>query len=78
MPILWGIGSSYFCKPDQAADYQSVHLFLTGVRALFAPIIGIQLYQWYGFSFTYAVGVILLFFAILLMIYSERRFPKNT
>lgn len=77
MPILWGIGSSYFCQPDEAADYQSVHLFLTGVRALFAPIIGISLYEWYGFSFTYAAGVVLLFFAILLMIYSERRFPKN-
>lgn len=77
MPILWGIGSSYFCKPNEAADYQSVHLFLTGVRALFAPIIGIQLYQWYGFSFTYAAGIVLLFFAIILMIYSENRFPKN-
>ncbi len=76
MPILWGIGSSYFCKPEEAADYQSVHLFLTGVRALFAPIIGIKLYEWFGFSITYATGVIFLLFAILLMIYSEKRFPK--
>jgi hypothetical protein len=78
MPILWGIGSSYYCKPDEAADYQSVHLFLTGVRALFAPIIGIKLYEWFGFSLTYATGIVLLFFAISLMIYSEKRFPKNT
>jgi MFS family permease len=77
MPILWGIGSSYFCQPDEAADYQSVHLFLTGVRALFAPIIGIKLFEYFGFSITYATGIVLLFFAILLMIYSERRFPKN-
>jgi MFS family permease len=77
MPILWGIGSSYFCQPDEAADYQSVHLFLTGVRAMFAPIIGIKLYEWFGFSITYATGVILLIFAIMLMIYSERRFPKK-
>lgn len=77
MPILWGIGSSYFCKPNEAADYQSVHLFLTGVRALFAPIIGIKLYEWFGFSLTYATGIILLVFAILLMIYSEKRFPKS-
>lgn len=78
MAILWGIGSSYFCQPEEAADYQSVHLFLTGIRALFAPIIGIKLYEWYGFSFTYATGIVLLMFAILLMIYSEKRFPKNT
>jgi ABC-type polysaccharide/polyol phosphate export permease len=77
MPILWGIGSSYFCRPEEAADYQSVHLFLTGVRALFAPIIGIALYEWSGFSVTYAAGIVLLLFAVLLMVYSEKRFPKN-
>ena len=57
MPILWGIGSSYFCEPNEAADFQSVHLFLTGVRAVFAPIIGIKLYEWFVFSITYAVGI---------------------
>ncbi len=77
MPILWGIGSSYFCKPDEAADYQSVHLFLTGFRALFAPIIGIKLYEWFGFSVTYAVGVGFLTIAILLMIYSEKKIPQK-
>lgn len=77
MPILWGIGSSYFCKTHEAADYQSVHLFLTGLRALFAPIIGIKLYEWYGFSFTYVVGIILLVMAIVLMVYSEKRYPKK-
>ncbi|WP_340111890.1 MFS transporter [Maribellus mangrovi] len=78
MPILWGIGSSYFCQPDEAADYQSVHLFLTGLRALMAPVIGIKLYEWSGFSITYSTGIVLLLFAISLMIYSERRFPKPT
>ncbi len=77
MPILWGIGSSYFCEPDEAADYQSVHLFLTGFRALFAPIIGIKLYEWFGFSITYGVGVLFLTAAIFLMIYSEKKHPKT-
>ncbi len=77
MPILWGIGSSYFCEPDEAADYQSVHLFLTGVRALMAPVIGIKLYEWLGFSYTYATGIVLLIFAILLMVWSEKRVPKT-
>ncbi|MCU4173440.1 MFS transporter [Carboxylicivirga sp. N1Y90] len=77
MPILWGIGSSYFCKSNEAADYQSVHMFLTGVRAMFAPIIGIQLYEMYGFSMTYLIGIALLVIAIALMIYSEKFFPKK-
>lgn len=77
MPLLWGIGSSYFCKPHEAADYQSVHLFLTGARALFAPIIGIKLYEWYGFSFTYLSGIVLLLISIGLMLWSNRKHPKE-
>ncbi|WP_297100691.1 MFS transporter [uncultured Draconibacterium sp.] len=76
MPILWGIGSSYFCQPDEAADYQSVHLFLTGLRALMAPVIGIKLYEWAGFSYTYATGIVFLAFAIILMIWSEKRVAR--
>ncbi|MBS2097393.1 MFS transporter [Carboxylicivirga linearis] len=77
MPILWGIGSSYFCQPDEAADYQSVHLFLTGLRAAAAPIIGIQLYEWFGFGTAFAFGVVFLMVAIVFMIYSERFFPRK-
>ncbi len=77
MPILWGIGSSYFCESHEAADYQSVHLFLTGVRAVFAPIIGIKLYEWYGFSFTYGISVLFLLAAIGLMVYSQHKRPKQ-
>lgn len=76
MTILWSIGSSYFCKSNEAADYQSVHLFLTGSRALVAPIIGIQLYEWQGFTVTFGVGVIFLLSSMALMVYSESRFPK--
>lgn len=77
MPILWGIGSSYFCEQHEAADYQSVHLFLTGARALVAPIIGIKLYTWFGFSTTYLTGIVFLLLAIGLMIYSARRIPRS-
>nr|WP_321451923.1 MFS transporter [uncultured Carboxylicivirga sp.] len=77
MPILWGIGSSYFCKSDEAADYQSVHLFLTGLRAAAAPIIGIQLYEFLGFGTAFAFGVVFLIVAIMFMIYSERFFPRK-
>lgn len=72
MPILWSIGSSYFCEPNEAADYQSIHLFLTGARALFAPIIGISLYEWFGFGTTFITGIGLLLVAIILMRYSEK------
>lgn len=77
MPLLWGIGSSYFCEQHEAADYQSVHMFLTGLRAVFAPIIGIKLYEWFGFTTTYLTGIGLLVFALALMIISAKLVPKK-
>ena len=46
MAILWYIGSAFFCRNDSlSGDYQSVHLSFVGVRALFAPLIGVYFYQ---------------------------------
>ncbi|MFZ4705780.1 MAG: MFS transporter [Bacteroidales bacterium] len=73
MSLLWSIGSAYFCKPDEAADYQSVHLFLTGTRAVFAPILGVLFYEMYGFEFTFMVGATFALIAVLVMIWSYRR-----
>ena len=44
MGLLWYIGSAYFCKNDEVADYQSIHLYFTGFRGLFAPLLGIYFY----------------------------------
>ncbi|MBW6489768.1 MAG: MFS transporter [Lentimicrobium sp.] len=73
MSLLWSIGSAYFCKPHEAGDYQSVHLFLTATRAIFAPLLGVLFYEMYGFVFTFLVGAISLLIAIIIMIWSYRR-----
>ena len=73
MALLWFIGSSYFCKKEEAGQYQSIHLTLTGIRSLFSFQIGIALYQSMGYSFTFGIAAISLFLAVLLMIYSYRR-----
>lgn len=73
MSLLWFIGSAYFGKDEDAGDLQSVHLSLTGVRAVFAPLIGIVFYQIFGFSWTFGIAVFFLFAAISLMIWSYRR-----
>ena len=73
MSLLWSIGSAYFCKPEEAADYQSVHLFLTGTRAVFAPILGVIFYEMYGFEFTFMVGASFALIAVFVMIWSFRR-----
>lgn len=73
MVLLWNIGSAYFGKDEDAGDLQSVHLSLTGIRSLFAPLIGIVFYQLFGFTITFGIAIFFLLSAILLMIWSYKR-----
>lgn len=72
MSLLWSIGSAYFCKPHEAGEYQSVHLFLTATRAIFAPLLGVLFYELYGFVFTFSLGAVSLLAGILIMIWSYK------
>jgi len=72
MSLLWFIGSSYFSKPSEAGDYQSIHLTLTGVRGLFAPLIGVTFYQLWGFALTFTIAIVSLAVAIAIMFFSMR------
>ncbi|WP_457553334.1 MFS transporter [Desulfobacula sp.] len=73
MSLLWNIGSAYFCKDDDAGSYQSVHLSMVGLRAMIAPIFGIWLYRYIGFSGVFALGVLLLMLSIAVMFWSLKR-----
>ena len=73
MSLLWFIGSSYFGKDEEAGELQSVHLSLTGVRALFVPLIGVLLYELFGFTITFGIAIFFLFSAIVLMIWSYKK-----
>jgi len=72
MVLLWNIGSSYFGRDEQADIYQSVHLFLTGVRAIVAPLFGIFVYEQFGFTVTFSLGILALVVGIVLMQWSHR------
>jgi len=73
MVLLWNIGSAYFGKDEDAGDLQSVHLSLTGIRAAFAPLVGIIFYQLFGFTITFSIAMLCLLIGILLMIWSYKR-----
>jgi predicted MFS family arabinose efflux permease len=73
MVLLWNIGSAYFCRPEEADDYQSVHLSLTGVRAMAAPLLGVFFYELIGFKGTFILSIISLVIAIGLMRWSYKR-----
>ena len=70
MSLLWSIGSAYFCKKEDAADYQAIHLSFTGLRSFFAPLLGVLFYQWFGFTITFLIGISFLLISVFLMVYS--------
>lgn len=41
----WNLGHNDFARPEQAALYMGVHVTLTGMRGLAAPLIGVALYR---------------------------------
>ncbi len=73
MPLLWNIGSAYFANDNEAEIYQSTHLFLTGVRAMTAPVTGILYYEKFGFTLTFAIAIVALMIAIVVLLWSFRR-----
>lgn len=70
MPISWNIGSSYFGSNEEAGNYQSIHLFATGFRAIFSPLLGVALYEWFGFSWTFAIAILSLLMGIYVLRWS--------
>lgn len=43
--IAWNLGHLDFAKPHQATQYMGIHVTLTGVRGLLAPLLGVGLYE---------------------------------
>jgi MFS family permease len=73
MPLLWNIGSAYFCGRDDAATYQSIHLSMVGFRGVFAPLFGVGLYQVIGFSGVFLLGLLFLLYSIYIMYNSFKK-----
>jgi hypothetical protein len=70
MPISWNIGSSYFGSNEEAGNYQSIHLFATGFRSIFSPLLGVALYEWMGFSWTFGIAILSLLVGIYVLRWS--------
>ncbi len=71
MTLLWGVGSSYFCKVKEAGDYQGIHLSMVGLRAAFAPLFGVWLYEILQYTGTFLIGIGFLLLAMGLMYFSS-------
>jgi hypothetical protein len=46
--LAWYLGHLHFARPEEAELYMGIHVSLTGMRGLIAPLIGMGLYQLIG------------------------------
>ncbi|MEM7277422.1 MAG: MFS transporter [Pseudomonadota bacterium] len=59
--IGWHLGHNAFATDDRATDYMAVHVSLTGLRGILAPVAGVWVYQFLnGINPGYAVFCLLL------------------
>lgn len=78
MSLLWNIGSAYFGNDRDAAKYQNVHLFLTGVRAIPAPILGIWIYEKWGYVACFSTTIVLLIAGVFMIRKSLKQDRQET
>ncbi len=78
MSLLWNIGSAYFGKDRDAARYQNVHLFLTGIRAIPAPILGIWIYEQWGYVACFSTTIVLLIAGVFMIRKSLKQDRQET
>ncbi|MDD2331894.1 MAG: MFS transporter [Candidatus Cloacimonetes bacterium] len=67
--IAWNMGSIYFAGKEDAAMYQSVHVTMTGIRGLIAPVLGFVLMRLIGIMAVFGAAA---FFLILASLISYR------
>lgn len=73
MALLWSIGSAYFCKPEEAGFYQSIHLTLTGFRGLFSPVVGVLFFGALGFQGVFWLGAFSILIGMLVLFWSYKK-----
>jgi MFS family permease len=73
--VTWTMGSIYFAGDEDASMFQSVHITLTGIRGLIAPLFGFAIYRVFGLT---AVFLVACFCEIYVSRLSYLRYKKRT
>jgi hypothetical protein len=61
----WNLGHNDFASDDKSTLYMGIHVTLTGIRGLIAPLVGVSVYQLLE-SFHAGMGRFVLLFPFLL------------
>lgn len=75
MGLLWYIGSAYFSSKEAVADYQAIHLTMTGVRGLYGPLLGVLFYRLFGVVATLVIAMGALLASVYVLQKSLKRHP---
>lgn len=66
--IVWNLGSIYFAGHRNSSDYQSIHVTMTGIRGLIAPLVGYAVIKLFGVMQVFMLSSVFFFIASFLMI----------
>ena len=75
--ITWNMGSIYFAGDSNASIYQSVHVTMTGIRGLIAPVLGIVLYKLVSLTMVFVVAAGFFMSASLISLRDYRRWQAR-
>ena len=71
--MSWNLSTIYYAPHYQEANYQSVHITLTGVRGLFSPFIGYLILRYVSIEATFIVSSVIFLLAGIMMLRESRR-----
>lgn len=71
--ITWNMGSIYFAGDSDASIYQSVHVTMTGIRGLIAPVLGYTLLKVFSLTMVFVVAAGFFLAAALVSLRDYRR-----
>ncbi|MDQ3021017.1 MAG: MFS transporter [Bacteroidota bacterium] len=71
--MSWNLSSIYYAPHSQVANYQAIHITLTGVRGLFAPFIGYLLLKLISIEATFIVSSFFFLMAGIMMMKESKR-----
>ncbi|MEO8665545.1 MAG: MFS transporter [Ignavibacteria bacterium] len=71
--LSWNLSSIYYAPHSEVANYQAVHITLTGVRGSFAPFIGYLILKYISIEATFIVSAILFLIAGFMMMKESRK-----
>lgn len=74
--VSWNMSSIYFAGKDDASMYQSVHVTMTGIRGLIAPILGFALLRIFNITAVFVVAAGFLGWASLISYRDYKRLDK--